>query len=61
VSFTTPGYRLYLKASKIEKQGPLLDTVKTAIAEKAGEDAANMIVAGVAFEVTEARPLVAME
>jgi len=34
--------------------------VKKAIAEHAGEDAAKMIVAGVAFEVTETRPLVAM-
>jgi hypothetical protein len=36
------------------------DGVKKAIAEHAGEEAAKMIVTGVAFEVTEARPLVAM-
>ncbi len=60
VSFTTPGYRLYLKTKEIQKQGPILDSVRKAIAEHAGEDAAKMIVAGVAFEVTEARPLVAM-
>jgi len=60
VSFNTPGYRLYLKAIEIQKEGPLLDGVKRAIAEHAGEDAAKMIVAGVAFEVLETRPLVAM-
>ena len=60
VAFTTPGYRLYLKVKELQKEGPLLDGVKKAIAEHAGQDAANMVVAGVAFEVTEARPLVAM-
>ena len=61
VTFATPGYRIYLKVKEIQKEGPLLDGVKKAIAEHAGEEAAGMIVAGVAFEVTEARPLVAME
>ena len=60
VTFNTPGYRLYLKAKEIQKEGPLLDGVKKAIAEHAGEDAAKMVVAGVAFEVTETRPLIAM-
>ena len=60
VSFNTPGYRLYLKAIEIQKEGTLLDRVKKAIAEHAGEDAAKMIVAGIAFEVIETRPLVAM-
>jgi len=60
VAFNTPGYRLYLKAKDIQKEGPLLEAVKKAIAEHAGKEAAKMIVAGVSFEVTEARPLVAM-
>lgn len=60
VAFTTPGYRLYLKAKDVQKEGPLLDGVKQAIAQHAGEEAAKMIVAGVVFEVTETRPLVAM-
>lgn len=60
VTFTTPGYRLYLKARNIQKEGPLLDGVKKAISEHAGEDAAKMIVAAVAFEVNEMRPLVAI-
>ncbi len=60
VAFNTPGCRLYLKVKEIQKEGPLLDGVKKAIAEIAGEDAAKMIVAGVAFEVTGTRSLVAM-
>ncbi len=60
VAFNTPGCRLYLEAKVIQKEGPLLDSVKKAIAEVAGEDAAKMIVAGVAFEVTGTRSLVAM-
>ncbi len=61
VTFTTPGYRLYLKVREIQKAGPIFDDVKKAIAEHAGPDAANMLVAGVVFDVTEVRPLVAME
>lgn len=60
MAFNTPGYRLYLKAKDLQKEGPLPDGVKKAIAEHAGEEAAKMIVTGVAFEVTEARPLIAM-
>ncbi|MEJ2639628.1 MAG: pyridoxamine 5'-phosphate oxidase family protein [Desulfosarcinaceae bacterium] len=61
VTFTTPGYRLYLKAREIQKSGPILDRVKEAIAEHAGPQAAAKIAAGVVFDVTEIRPLVAME
>jgi hypothetical protein len=60
VAFNTPGYRLYLKIREIQKKGHLLNGVRKGIAEHSGEDAAKMIVAGVAFEVTEVRPLVAM-
>jgi hypothetical protein len=61
VTFTTPGFRLYLKVREIQKQGPIVDTVKEAIAEHAGVDAAKAIAAGVVFDVTEIRPLVAMQ
>jgi hypothetical protein len=61
VTFTTPGCRLYLKVREIQKSGPILEAVKKAIAEHAGAQAAAMIAAGVSFEVTEIRPLVAME
>jgi predicted pyridoxine 5'-phosphate oxidase superfamily flavin-nucleotide-binding protein len=57
VGFQTPGLRLYLKVKEIQKAGPLYDTIKQAIAEHAGEDAAKMIVAAAAFEVTEIRKL----
>ena len=60
VSFNTPGYRLYLKAIEIQREGPLIDGVKRAIAEHAGKDAAKMIAVSVALEVIETRPLVAM-
>lgn len=59
VTFKTPGYRLYLKAREIQKKGPVLDGVREAIAKHAGPEAAKMIVAGVVFDVTEIRPLVA--
>lgn len=60
VGFTTPGYRLYMKVTEIQKQGPVFDRVRAAIAAHAGPDAAEMIVAGVVFDVTEIRKLVAM-
>ena len=60
VTFTTPGYRLYLKVREIQNAGSIFDVVKKAIAEHAGPDAAKMIVAGVLFDVTEVRPLLAM-
>lgn len=60
VTFTTPGHRLYLKAQVIDKEGEVLAAVKEAIAAVAGEDAANMMVAGVVFDVTDVRALVDM-
>ncbi len=60
VTFNTPGYRLYLKVREIQKEGPILDGVKEKIAERAGSEAAKMIVAGVVFDITEVRALVAM-
>lgn len=60
VAFQTPGVRLYLKLKELQKAGHLLDGIKSAIAEHAGEDAAKMIVAAAAFEVTEIRKLVDM-
>lgn len=57
VSFTTPSCRLYLKVKEIQKQGPLLDTVRENIAKHAGPDAAKMMVAAVVFDVIEVRSL----
>jgi len=58
VEFQTPGVRLYLKVKEIQKAGPLYDAIKTAITEHAGAEAAKMIVAAAAFEVTDIRKLV---
>ncbi|MBU0946549.1 MAG: pyridoxamine 5'-phosphate oxidase family protein, partial [Proteobacteria bacterium] len=60
VTFVTPGYRLYFKAWEIQKEGPIIDGVTKAIADAKGTDAAKMIAAGVVFDVTGMRPLVAM-
>jgi hypothetical protein len=60
VSMNTPGWRLYLKARDIQRQGPVLDAVRQAISQVAGPQAAQMIQAGVVFEVTNVRPLVDM-
>jgi predicted pyridoxine 5'-phosphate oxidase superfamily flavin-nucleotide-binding protein len=61
VGFQTPGLRLYLKLKEIQKAGPLYDAIKTAIAEHAGADAAKMIVAAAAFDITNIRKLVDWE
>jgi hypothetical protein len=60
VTFQTPGYRLYLKVRGIHREGPVLDEIKGFISKHAGPEAASSIAAGVAFDVTEVRPLVAM-
>jgi len=57
VEFKTPGVRLYLKLKELQKTGPLYDAIKIAISEHAGADAAKMIVAAAAFEVTKIRQL----
>lgn len=61
VGFQTPGLRLYLKLKEIQETGPMYDAVKAAIAKHAGEEAAKIIVAAVAFEVTGIRKLVDWE
>ncbi|MBL7203840.1 MAG: pyridoxamine 5'-phosphate oxidase family protein [Desulfobacteraceae bacterium] len=60
VSFATRGCRLYLKVREIQTEGPLLDLIKEMITKHASEDAANMMQAAVAFDVTEVRPLLDM-
>lgn len=58
MGFQTPGLRLYLKLKEIQKSAPFYDGIKSAIAEVAGADAAKIIVAAAAFEVTDIRTLV---
>jgi hypothetical protein len=57
VGMQTPGWRLYLKVKDIQRQGPVLEAIREAIAKAVGEAAAQMIHAGVVFEVTEVRSL----
>jgi hypothetical protein len=51
------GVRVYLTMTDCQTSGEKLDSIKTVIAEKAGEDAAKMIHAAVTFEVQGIRPL----
>jgi hypothetical protein len=57
VDFNTVGIRLYLTVKEIQDQGPLFEAVKSGILKYAGKNAAAMIVAAAAFEVTEIRGL----
>ena len=61
VTFQTLGYRCYLKVRAIHREGRVLDEVKESIAKHAGPEAAGAIKAGVVFDISEIRPLVAME
>ena len=60
VKLDTPGCRLYLKVRELQREGPILDGVRAETASRVGEKAASRIVAGVAFDITEIRPLVDM-
>jgi hypothetical protein len=51
------GVRVYLNMTDCQTTGEKLDSIKTFIAEKAGENAAKMIHAAVTFEVQAIRPL----
>ncbi len=53
------GCRVYLTAEAIEDQGELLDSIRSKIAEAAGEAAAKMIRSAVRFKVSEVRELIA--
>ncbi len=50
------GVRVYLKMTQCETSGERLEQVKSLIAKAAGESAAKIIHAAVAFEITEIRP-----
>ncbi|MGD2269036.1 MAG: pyridoxamine 5'-phosphate oxidase family protein [Desulfobacterales bacterium] len=51
------GVRVYLKMIDCQTSGKKVDSIKAVMAEKAGENAAEMIHAAVTFEVAELRPL----
>ena len=58
VTFSTPGWRLYLRLKTIDRNGEMFAAIQKAIAEKAGAKAAEMIKAALLFDVSEVRPLV---
>ncbi len=60
VKLDTPGCRLYLTVRELQREGPILDGVRAEIASRVGDKAASRIVAGIAFDITEIRPLVDM-
>ena len=52
------GIRVYLKMKKYETSGEKLETIRSQIAQRAGEAAAKRVHAAVTFEVAEVRPVV---
>ncbi len=60
VTVETKGYRIYLKARKIEREGGVLDATRNFIAEAFDPNAAIMTVAAVTFDVTGVRPMLDM-
>ena len=60
VTFKTPGYRIYLEARSIERDGPVLDAIREFIAAEYDPNAAKMTVAAVTFDVTAIRPMIEM-
>ena len=51
------GVRVYLKMTGHETSGETLESIKKAIAEKAGEETAKSMHAAITFEVQAVRPL----
>jgi hypothetical protein len=52
------GVRVYMKMTKYETSGGMLDMIKSEAAKIVGEEGANMLHAAVTFEIYEIRPLV---
>ena len=60
VTFKTPGFRIYLKARAIEREGPVLDATRKFITDEFDPNAAKMTAAAVTFDVTAIRPMIEM-
>lgn len=60
VTFKTPGYRIYLEARAIEREGSVLDATRKFIAEEFDPNAAKMTTAAVTFDITAIRPMIEM-
>jgi hypothetical protein len=52
------GIRVYLTMKKYETSGEKLETIRSQIAQRAGEAAAKRVHAAVTFEVGEVRPVI---
>lgn len=52
------GARVYLKAVKTEREGPLFDQLVAMVRQFAGDQAANNVRAAVTFAVEDFRPLI---
>ena len=52
------GIRVYLKMTKYETRGDLLDMFKAQLAKRVGEAVAKLAYAAVTFEVYEVRPII---
>jgi hypothetical protein len=52
------GIRVYLTMKRYETSGEKLETIRTQIAQRAGEAAAKRVHAAVTFEVGEVRPVI---
>ena len=51
------GVRIYLTMTACQTSGEMLDTIRSKIAQAAGQDAANMMHAAVVFDIQEVRPV----
>jgi hypothetical protein len=60
VTLDTPGYRIYLEARAIEREGPVLEATREFIAGEFDPNAAKMTAAAVTFDVTAIRPMIDM-
>jgi hypothetical protein len=58
VAFTTPGWRLYLKVRTIHREGEVLESARSYIAQRAGSEVAEGLRAAVIFDIIEVRPLI---
>ena len=52
------GARVYLKAEKFEKEGPLLDRFTEEIRARVGDQAASILTTVVTFRIEDIRPLI---
>lgn len=56
--FDWKGIRVYLRMKEHVTSGPKLDTYKSEMAKRVGEQAADMIKVLATFDITEVRPLI---